>query len=141
MPHFTLDEIEGSLSPDDKRRRLGELSASGPVAMVGDGINDAPALASAAVGIAIGRGARIAVETAGITLSRGLSPLVTALQLARRTRSVVQQNLALAFAYNVVALPLAALGALDAIGGPSVAALAMAGSSLAVVLSSLRLTR
>lgn len=133
--------IEGGLTPDDKQRRLHQLAQQGPVVMVGDGINDAPALAAASVGIAIGRGAKIAIETAGLTLEGGLTRLLPALDLAQRTQRVVRENLFLAFAYNVVALPLAAFGALSAIGGPSVAALAMACSSIAVVLSSLRLTR
>jgi cation transport ATPase len=98
------------------------------------------------VGIAIGRGARLALESAGLTLEHGLTRLVPAIDLARRTKRVVRQNLALAFAYNLVAIPLAALGALDHVAAPwldggGLAALAMASSSVFVVASSLRLLR
>ena len=133
-----------ALGPEAKRERIRGLEANGPVAVVGDGINDAPALASASVGIAIGRGARLALESAGLTLEHGLTRLVPAIDLARRTKRVVRQNLALAFAYNVAAIPLAALGVLDRVAAPwldggGLAALAMASSSVLVVASSLRL--
>jgi Cu+-exporting ATPase len=138
--------VLGGLGPEAKRERIRALEAQGPVAVVGDGINDAPALATASVGIAIGRGARLALESAGLTLEHGLTRLVPAIDLARRTKRVVRQNLALAFAYNIVAIPLAALGALDRVAAPwldggGLAALAMASSSVFVVASSLRLLR
>jgi Cu+-exporting ATPase len=130
-----------SVTPEGKCAMVDTLRASGHVvAVVGDGINDGPALASADVGFAIGTGTDVAVEAASITLLRA-DPRAVAetVALARATLRTVRQNLAWAFVYNLVAVPLAATGVLERIGGPMVAAAAMAMSSVSVVLSSLRL--
>jgi Cu2+-exporting ATPase len=132
-----IGQVYGELSPEDKCTHLRQLRSSGRrVLMVGDGINDAPALALADVGCAMAGGTDIALATSDLVLTRSeLGRLLDALQLARRTLSIIRQNLFWAFAYNLCAVPLAAMGLL----APIHAAIAMTVSSVCVVGNSLRL--
>ncbi|MDB5318511.1 MAG: heavy metal translocating P-type ATPase [Phycisphaerales bacterium] len=133
-----IDDVRADVRPDQKAQVIRELARGGPVAMVGDGINDAPALAAADLGIAIGSGSDIAKETGGIVLVSGsLTGIVIALRLSRATMTKIRQNLFLAFIYNVLAIPLAALGLLT----PLIAAAAMALSDVTVIGNALLLRR
>ncbi|MFV0625693.1 heavy metal translocating P-type ATPase [Sphingomonas sp. ac-8] len=139
-----IDEVHAELTPEDKARIVDELKARGAtVAMAGDGINDAPALAAADVGVAMGTGTDVAIESAGLTLTKGdLAAMVRAQRLAKATMRNIRQNLAFSFLFNGIGVPVAA-GVLYPIAGillsPMLAGAAMALSSFAVVTNALRL--
>ena len=143
---LSIDEVEAGVSPEDKHDRVKQLQSSGAiVAMAGDGINDAPALAQANVGIAMGTGTDVAIESAGVTLVKGdLNGIVNAIKLSRDTMSNIRQNLFFAFIYNALGVPIAAgilvpLFGINALLSPMIAAAAMSLSSVSVIANALRL--
>jgi len=144
MRQLGLTEVEADIRPEDKSRIVERLRQEGQVvAMAGDGVHDAPAHATADIGVVMGTGSKVAIESAGVTLLKGdLQGLVRARRLSRATMTNIRQNLAFTFIYNAAGIPIAA-GALYPTFGlllsPIIAAAAMALSSFSVIANALRL--
>jgi Cu+-exporting ATPase len=133
---LNIDEVIAEQTPEQKLQKIAELNATTPTAMVGDGINDAPALAKATIGISMSEASQIAVQSAQVILmNQGLKKMPMALGLGKHTYLTIKQNLFWAFAYNIVAIPVAALGFLT----PTFGALVMGLSDVVLAINSVRL--
>jgi Cu+-exporting ATPase len=133
---FGIDEVIAEQTPEQKLKKISELNAAVPTAMVGDGINDAPALAKATVGVSMSEASQIAMQTAQVVLmGSGLKNLPIALGLGRHTYLTIKQNLFWAFLYNIIAIPVAAFGFLT----PTFGALVMGFSDVVLAVNSVRL--
>ena len=131
-----IDKVYAEKTPEEKLQIIEELNNEPPVAMVGDGINDAPALAKATIGISMSEASQLAIQTAQVVLmNKGIQHLPLALGLGKHTFSTIKGNLFWAFIYNIVAIPVAAVGWLQ----PGIAALAMGFSDVVLAINSIRL--